>query len=132
MAVNTDPIFIIAPQIWQGQVSAANTARDGTGTVVTIATGNTNGSRLDRVLVTATGTTTAGVVRLFLYNGTNTRLIKELLIPARTAGTGTDVYSVEYVRVDNLPIAELPAAWELRASTHNAEAFNIHAFGGDY
>lgn len=49
MAANTTPIFTLTPIVAFVQVSTANTARDGTGTIADIATGDTNGTRIDYV-----------------------------------------------------------------------------------
>jgi uncharacterized membrane protein len=69
------------------QLSVANTNRDGTGTLVDILTAAAAGTRVDALEIVAAGTTTAGVVRLFLYDGTNNRLFKEILVDAVTPST---------------------------------------------
>jgi hypothetical protein len=129
MPANTTPIFTLTPRADVGQVVTANTARDGTGTVATIASAGANGTRIDLIRVQAIVTTTAGVVRLFIHDGTNFRLYKELLIPAATPSTTVEAYSVSY-RPDE-PLV-LPSGYSLRASTHNTETFNVHVHGGDY
>lgn len=123
----TTPRYADTPIIGMEQISTANTGRDGTGTIATIATGATNGTMITRVKVEAAGTTTVGVVRLFIYNGTNTRLYAEVLITAITPSTSSSVWSGDIVLADFV----LPNGYELRASTHNAEAFNVFAFGAD-
>ncbi len=50
-------------------LSTANTNRDGTGTLVPVVIGAANGSRVDRIQYQATGTTTAGMLRLFRTRG---------------------------------------------------------------
>jgi hypothetical protein len=126
---NQAPRFIEDGKIWAAEISTANTNRDGTGTVVTIVTAAAQGSRVDLVRVVAEGTTTAGVVRLFLHDGSTFFLIKELVIDAVTPSTTTEVETAEWVPTDYLV---LPTSWTLRASTHNAETFNVFAQGGDY
>ncbi len=83
------------------------------------------------VVVQATGTTTAGVVRLFisLDGGTTWRLWKELLIPAITPSTSVEAHRTVYI--PDRPLA-MPASAKLGASTHNAETFNVFAHGGDF
>lgn len=125
----TIPNFTSTPRIGLGQVSAANTARDGTGTIETIFTAGTNGSRIDWIEITATGTTTTNVVRLFLNDGTVTRLLDEILVTAITPSTSVEVFRQQLVY--NNPLV-LPSGWSLRASTNNAETYNIFAFGGDF
>lgn len=128
MAANTNPVFTDVPIIGVGQISVANANRDGTGTVTTIATGQTDGTRIDEIQIKAAVTTTAGMIRLYIYDGANTRLFYEVPVTAITASAtvATFWYSVKF---DNLI---LPSTYELRASTEKAEAFNIVAFGSNY
>lgn len=106
---------------YTGVVSAANTNRDGTGTIVDLVTGVTNGTKVENVEITATGVTTAGMVRLYLYDGTNTRLLKEVAVtaitPSATVKAFTDTYSPGK--------CFLATGQKLQASTHNAEAFHV-------
>jgi len=124
----SSPVFIGTPKTWLGQVSAANTNRDGTGTLVDIVTAAANGSRLDEIDILGPGTATAGVVRLFLNDGTNTRLFKEVMVTATTPSTSVEVFRAVLAFAEGLV---LPSGWKLKASTHNAEAFNVVARGGD-
>jgi hypothetical protein len=81
------------------------------------------------VRVQASAATTAGAVRLFLYDGTNTYLLRELIVAAVTPSTTVEAWSGE-VDLDGLV---LPTnAWKLRAATHNAEAFKVFAKGGNF
>jgi hypothetical protein len=123
-----DPNFAATPGTEVAQVTAANTARDGTGTVVTVLTAPASGTMVLRVVVKATGTTTAGMIRLFLYNGTNTRLYDEIPVLAITPTATVETFQAEVEYEDCI----LPNGWELRATTHNAETFNVIAFAGDF
>ena len=71
MAANTTPIFVISSALSYCQVSSANLNRDGSGVLGTLITGGTNGTIVDMIRIVATGTTTAGVVRLFISNELN-------------------------------------------------------------
>ena len=124
----TQPAFATVPRIGLAQVSAANTNRDGTGTIVTVITGVAAGTRIAEVVAEATVTTTAGMVRLYLYDGTNTRLFDEIAIAAATPSASVRTTRVSTVYTNLI----LPSAsWELRASTHNAEAINVIALGAN-
>ena len=94
----TQAQYVAQPIVDVAQVTAANTARDGTGTIVTVASGPTTapgsgvGKRITRVTITrgmATGASAATVVCLFYSpdNGTTNRLIAEVVVPAYTAST---------------------------------------------
>lgn len=132
MAVTATPIFAQAVRHSAVAISTANTNLDGTGTIGTVFTADaTDGSMIDHIDVTATGTTTAGMVRLFIYNGSTAFLWKQLLVGAITPSTTVKAFeaSVDCSRPESRLV--LPAGWSLRASTHNAETFNVHAFGAD-
>jgi hypothetical protein len=113
----------------QAQVSTANTNRNGTGTIATVFTAGSSGSRIDDIYITATGTSTAGVVRLFLNDGTNTWLFQEILVTAITPSTTVQVWQSVQLNLSLI----LANGWSLRASTNNAETFNIQVTrAGDF
>lgn len=129
MAANTDPIFPLAPKVGMVQISTANTNRNGTGTMGDVLTAGVEGARIERGRVKATGTTTAGMVRFFLHDGTNTHLIAEVNVTAVTPSGTQKAFEAE---VPELRGQLVPATWVLRASTHNAETFNVIAEYGDF
>lgn len=102
-------------------VSTANTNRNGTGTIATVFTAGSSGSRIDDIYIVATGTTTAGVVRLFINDGTTSWLWQEILVPAITPSTSVQVFSAALLNQALI----LASTYSLRASTNNAETFNI-------
>lgn len=124
----TSPAFASTPRAASAVVSAANSARDGSGTLATVMTAGAAGSRVDEVVILAHGTTTAGAIRLFVHDGTTARCIYEQMIAAVTPTTAqrTERYSLPF---SNL---YLPIGYSLRASTNNAESFTVTAFGGDF
>jgi len=125
----TSPNFSATLRTTVNQVSTANTNRDGTGTIVTCFTAGTNGSRIE---VQATGTTTVGMVRLFLNDGTNTRLLREVPIAAITPSGTVPAFQIPLIFGDYVPLLLPTSSWSLRAATNNAETFNITVYGGDF
>lgn len=122
------PAFASTARVGSAQVSAANTGRDGSGTIVDVLTGVAAGTRVFEVVVQATVTTTAGMVRLYYYDGTNTRLLDEITVTAVTVGASTPAFRASR-RYDNLVLAG--STHKLQASTHNAEAINVIALAAD-
>lgn len=124
--------YTAQPKLVYSQLTTANTARDGTGTIVTVATGpsataaNGVGERITRVTVQAAGTTTAGVIRFYLSldGGTTNRLILEKLVSAITPSTSVSAYRIE---VNELVGLVLPGGGnvQLRAATEKTETFNV-------
>ena len=131
MAANTEPIFSLTPVIGMGVIDTANTNRDGTGTIVSIITGSTDGTRITRITIQAIGTTTAGMVRLYINTSAAIYLWKEVPVDAVTGSASVPEFiSVISLLGENALI--LPSGYSLEASTHNAEDFNVIAEGGDY
>jgi hypothetical protein len=93
MAANTTPIFIKQGNFTVGRISAANTASDGSGSLVTIVTATIDGTRVDGVRFINSQATAAisgaKVLRIFLSDslGTNYRLVGEVAMTTATRST---------------------------------------------
>lgn len=125
-----DPAFTRRPNMGltlsASRISTANTNRDGTGTIATILTAGQDGTRVDRVQWKATGATTAGVVRLYVVDAAATiRLLAEALVTAITPSATIKSAEGEFVRTDGQPLVMLEPGMILKASTHNAESFDV-------
>lgn len=132
MAVTATPIFSQAVRHAVATISTANTNRDGSGTIVTVFTADPiDGSVVDHIDIQAIGAVTAGVVRLYIHNGVASFLWKEVLVTATTPSTAVAAWSYSLDCSQRGNACYLPAGWSLRASTHNAESFNVHGFGTD-
>lgn len=107
------------------QIATANTARDGTGTMSTGVAGTAAGKFIRRVVIQATGTTTANVVRFFesTDNGTTRRLILEVVIPAVTPSTSVAAHRTEVPELVGKVLAGTTNL--IYASTNNAETYNV-------
>jgi hypothetical protein len=130
--------YASVPKIGTAVISTANTARDGTGTLGTVFTAGASGSRIDTIEIQATGTTTAGMIRLFISDGTNHRLFAEVPVIALTPSATIPAFSATVqgnagALANGVPLPfSMATGWSLRASTHNAETFNVIGFGGDF
>lgn len=124
----TTPNFASTVRASAVVISTADTSRTAPTNVGTVFTAGASGSRIDEVSISATGTTTAGAVRLFIYNGTTYFLLQEIIVQAITPSTTLAVFSYD-VTFNNLM---LPSGHSLRATTNNAESFSVIAFGGDF
>lgn len=129
MVANVQPIFGKTPLQGLAQISAANTNRDGSGTIVDLCTAGADGAYIERVEVHATVTTTAGVVRLYEHNGSAYRLIDELLIAAVTPSATVAAFDGAFAKISAIKPWYLPSGWKLAASTEKAETFNVRAVG---
>lgn len=134
----TTASFASTPKNNGAAISGANTNRDGTGNTGTVYTAGTSGSRIDSIIIQATGTTTAGMIRFFISTdgGSTKRLIGEIPVIAITPGTSIPAWQA-LVTSQNASFMQngliLQANAILYASTNNAEAFNVIALNaGDF
>jgi hypothetical protein len=131
--------YVTTPKNSAAQVATANTNRDGTGTLATVYTAGTSGARIDSILIQATGTTTAGMIRFFesIDGGTTKRLVGEVAVTAATPSGTVAAFSAYIGNGDSSGFMKrglvLQANAILYASTHNAETFNIiPVIAGDF
>ena len=124
------PTFTRTPVAKGKTMSVANTARDGTGTIISLIEAGQNGTRIERVHFKAAGTTTSGSVRLFHFAGGRWRLMDELLVSAITVGAATLAWSDVWVPVGGY--ITLARGEALGVAPHNGETFNVFAEGGDF
>ena len=127
------PAYTATGVIGVGSVSTANTARDGTGTLTTILTGASTGTKVERLVLKATGDPADSVVTVFLHDGTNFWLFDEVDLGNPAAASTTVVgYRFEKAYDDLI----LPStSWTLRAGITvalTAGVINVFAFGGVY
>jgi hypothetical protein len=136
--MSTTANYASTPKNGSAQITTANTARDGTGTLGIVYTAGASGSRIDSIVIQATNTTTAGMIRFFssIDAGTTKRLIGEVPVLAITAAATTPVFQT-VLTSQNASFMQnglvLQANSLLYASTNNAESFNVIAVNaGDF
>jgi hypothetical protein len=134
MAGNTVPIFPAAVLVGVASlVSAAPiTSRAdivGTAGLVKLTDPVTNaGGRVDAIRVKCKATSVAGLIGIWLYDGTTSRLIDEIPVSAVTASATVDSFAVER------PYSNwnLAPNQQLYVSETVANDANVLAFGGAY
>lgn len=113
-----------------GQVSTANSNLDGSGTLATILTAASNGTNIQSVTVKSIVNTSAGMIRLFIYNGTTNFLYSELPVPAVTKSSTAHSFSARELFGGN--DFALQSGHILKASTQVGETMNVIAEGLDW
>ena len=142
MAQNTIPIFVGTPRLSYANSGVnANTAFDGTGTVVTVFTAGSNGSKVESIRLWHLGTNVAGIVRIFVNNGlTNTTAANNALVYEAQMGAFTSTANgassngaQDQSRRQPL-ILQLPAGYKLNITigTAVASGYAVTVQGGDY
>lgn len=126
------PTFTSAPRIGAVTVSTANTGRDGTGTIATVITGVTAGTKIFEIALQATGDPADSIVTVFLHDGSTYFLFDEFDLgnPA-AASTTVSAYRTRKT-YDNLVLPN--GSWSVRAAITvalTAGVINVFALGGD-
>jgi hypothetical protein len=113
-------------------VSTANSNLDGSGTLGTVLTPDNTlkGCKIAAVNIKSQVSTSAGMVRLFVYNGTTNFLVSEIPVGAVTKSSTATSYSARKTFGTNG--FALKNSYLLKASTQNAESFNVIAEGLDW
>ncbi len=139
MAANTTPIFPLTPVVGYARVAAANTARDGSGTITTLVTGDTDGTRIDYIVITSAQASAAAnsamVCRVFITDnaGANPRLLREIQLAAVTA-SNTVVGSTQTIFFPNGLVLPSGVILKVAQSVYAGAQDQVDylAFGGDY
>ena len=104
-------------------VSVGDTSRTAPVSAVTVLTAGSNGSRIERLSMTAVGSTVASVLRLFMYDGSSYHLYYEVPVPSYTASAGAAAWNVTLEAVDtpNIFPVTLKNGWSLRATVNDTQ-----------
>lgn len=133
----TTPAYAATPHNGSALIGIAETDLQIPTHAISVFVAGPNGSKIEEITVQASvsgglvATTVAGLVYLFLYDGSTYHLFDNLTIGAVTASTTTGPYRISKI-YNNLIIK---TGWTLYASQSiagNASLLKIHAFGGDY
>ena len=129
----TNPAFAATPHagcfLTPATLDTSLTAPTNTSTVFTA---GASGSRVDTIRICQVATTSgAGVLNIFLYDGSTYHLIDLYAYGAATLSTTSEAQPVD-IYYQNLVFA---TGWSIRVSVTTAagqSAFKVTAFGGDF
>lgn len=127
----TNPQYAATPVNGAALLGTAETSLTAPTTTSTILGTSTNGTKIEQIRVMPIATTVAGLVYVFLHDGSTYHLFDEFSIPIATVSTSLPATPLDKF-YDNLVIL---AAWSLRCSQSiagNASLLKCHAFGGSF
>lgn len=133
------PVFTTAPIIGQARLDAANTARDGSGTIVTAYTAPTLGAMITKIrFISAQASAAASsamVGRVFVsdVNGTNWRLYDEVALSTATPSNTVVGVKADMTYADGV-ILKGGQKIGVTKSVHAGaqDQFDVHVHGGEY
>ncbi|MGZ3931147.1 MAG: hypothetical protein ACXVP0_07250 [Bacteroidia bacterium] len=82
---------------------------------------------MTRVFIKAITNTSTGMIRFFVYDGVNARLIREVMVPANNKASIQPAFETSFMLNYNLK-----SGYSLKVSTQNADTFNVIADGRDW
>lgn len=135
----SSPIFGSAPNIASVRINAANTARDGSGTLFTLLTGATNGTLINTISFISANSVvtgfTAGVGAIYISDtgGTNWRLYQEVLLTRVTESNTLTGWAVQARYINGLVIPS-GVVIAVTKSTHtgDTDSFDVTVEGYNY
>lgn len=140
MPANTTPIFPLTPvstglSVVNASAITARTAITGTTGLSLCFTAGANGSRIDTSVMQATGTTLAGVMDFWIYDGTTSRLFYEQAVSVVTGSTTVIGLNsaINWTNVNGGVPLLLPTGYALYCSSQVAsQLIGVLTQGGSY
>ena len=133
--MSTSAQYASTPKVGSANLTTADTSLTAPTTVSTIVTAGSSGTRIDYIEIQGVATTVAGLVNLFIHDGTNYILWQQVPVIAVTSSTTAPAF-VAYLSSNsnaNIMPLTLPTGYSLRATTSVAQTgVRVTAYGGDF
>ena len=131
----TSAQYASTPVFGSANLTTADTSLTAPTTVSTILTAGASGTRIDYIDIQGVATTVAGLINLFVFDGTNYILWQQVPVQAVTSSTTAPAFTLALSSNGNANIMplNLPTGYSLRAATSVAQTgVRITAYGGNY
>lgn len=133
--MSTSAQYASTPKFGSATLSTADTSLTAPTTVGTVLTAGTSGTRIDYIDIQGVATTVAGIINLFVFDGTNYILWQQVPVIAVTSSTTVPAFTALLSSNSNsnvMPLT-LPTGYSLRATTTVAQTgIRVTAYGGDF
>jgi hypothetical protein len=133
--MSTSAQYASTPKFGSGILTTADTSLTAPSAANTIVTAGSSGTRIDYIDVQGVANTSAGLVNLFVYDGTNYILWNQVPVIAVTSSTTVPAFAVTLSSNGNpniMPLT-LPTGYSLRAAASVSQAgVRVTAYGGDF
>lgn len=131
----TSAQYAATPKIGSANLTTADTSLTAPTTVGTVLTAGASGTRIDYIDIQGVATTTACLVNLFIYDGTNYILWTQVPVIAVTSSTTAPAFQATLSSNTNsnlMPLI-LPTGYSLRAAVSVTQTgVRVTAQGGDF
>ena len=133
--MSTSAQYASTPKFGSATLTTADTSLTAPTTVGTIVTAGASGTRIDYIDIQGVATTVAGLINLFVYDGTNYILWNQVPVIAITSSTTSPAFTAYLSSNSNANIMPLtlPTGYSLRAAASVAQTgVRVTAYGGDF
>lgn len=133
--MSTAAQYASTPKVGSANLTTADTSLTAPTTVGTIFTAGSSGSRIDYIDIQGVATTVAGLINLFIYDGTTYFLWQQVPVIAITSSTTAPAFNATLSSNNNANVMPLciPTGYSLRATTSVAQTgIRVTAYGGDF
>ena len=131
----TSAQYASVPKVGSALLTTADTSLTAPTTVGTVLTAGASGTRIDYIDIQGVATSTAGIINLFIYDGTTYFLWAQVPVIAVTSSTTAVAFQATLSSNGNsniMPLA-LPTGYSLVATTSTAQTgIRVTACGGDF
>jgi len=127
--------YASTPKFGSATLTTADTSLTAPTTVGTIVTAGASGTRIDYIDIQGVATTVAGLINLFVYDGTTYVLWQQVPVQAVTSSTTATAFVTSLSSNGNANIMPLtlPTGYSLRAAASVAQTgIRVTAYGGDF
>lgn len=133
--MSTTAQYASTPKIGSALLTTADTSLTAPTTVGIAFTAGASGSRIDYIDIQGVATTNAGLVNIFIYDGSTYFLYTQIPIVAITSSTTAAAFqaTISSNTTPNILPINLPTGYSLRVTTTVAQSgIRVIASGGDY
>jgi len=133
--MSTTAQYASTPKVGSALLTTADTSLTAPTTVGTVLSAGSSGTRIDYIEIQGVATTVAGLINLFIYDGSTYFLWQQVPVLAITSSTTVPAWSLVLSSNSNANIMPLtiPTGYSLRATTSVAQTgVRVIAYGGDF
>ena len=133
--MSTSAQYASTPKFGSATLTTADTSLTAPTTVGTIVSAGASGTRIDYIDIQGVATTVAGLINLFVYDGTTYVLWQQVPVIAVTSSTTAPAFSAYLSSNSNANIMPLtlPTGYSLRAAASVTQTgVRVTAYGGDF
>jgi len=133
--MSTSAQYASTPKVGSALLTTQDTSLTAPSTVGTVLSAGSSGTRIDYIDIQGVATTVAGLINLFIYDGSTYFLWQQIPVQPITSSTTAPAFSAIISSNSNANVMPLtlPTGYSLRATVTTAQTgVRVTAYGGDF